>query len=84
MRLLDRLKKAARECSEWRGHDLGRFNADPYWRNTKPTAECKKCDAGVTVCPKPMPNEIDMWGDSLALDCPVINLDRPNAWRSRM
>lgn len=61
-----RLKQEARQAAEHRGHALGNFKqvGSAYY------AGCKNCNCGVWVTPKPAPNEIDVMGEAVALDCP--------------
>lgn len=62
-----RLKQEARQSAEYRGHNLGTFKqtGNAYY------ARCKNCDCEVWVTPHPAPNEIDVMGDAVALDCPA-------------
>lgn len=63
----DALKREARAVAAWRGHNLGRFeNATDY----RAIAECD-CGAYVQVNAKPMPNQIDIGGDAVALNHPI-------------
>lgn len=67
---LDKLKEQAEKACEFRGHKMG------SWINTSEThAYCyclnEPCKAEVGVNNKPMPNEIDVGGDAVALTCPV-------------
>lgn len=74
MTKLQSLKKEAREGCEWRGHKMGNFQnlgkgyLGEYhigeWRAT-----CKVCGMDVDVNIKPSPNEIDIAGTAVALDC---------------
>lgn len=63
------LKREAQITCELRGHSMGR------WLNHEnkmgAICQCLECDGYVQVLVKPMPNEIDIGGDMLALDCPI-------------
>ena len=67
MRRIVRLKREAREAADWRGHDLGRFT--PSWHSLHFTAYCRRCDEWVMVTPHPLPNEIEVGGSAVALNC---------------
>jgi hypothetical protein len=69
MRTLPELQREASGCARFRGHSL-------VWKqysDTLATGNCSNpnCTAGVTVNLKPMPNEIDIGGDAVAVGCPV-------------
>lgn len=74
MRKVERLKKEARECAEWRGHKLGRF-VRHSWRKGHWFADCQNehCTAGVYIELDPLPNSIDISGAAVAVDCPNCN-----------
>lgn len=71
MTKLERLKREAREAATRRGHTLVRFyrNGIPAAEISGMSAECSQCGMSVTVRPKPMPNEIDIGGEAVALNC---------------
>lgn len=62
-----RLKQEAREASERRGHEMKRYRRREFW-NT-PYAECRHCGAEVDVTTKPAPNQIDIAGEAVAINC---------------
>lgn len=69
MTTLRTLKKNARKSAEWRGHKLGRFSIQHYGRAY---ARCENCNASVCVNTRPMPNQIDIGGDAVAVNCPNV------------
>jgi hypothetical protein len=68
MTTFDRLSREARAAARWRGHDLTHFRPidTHHWR-----AQCRNCPADVDVNLHPLPNEIDISGEAVALNCPV-------------
>lgn len=62
---IDALKKSAEESTKWRGHVLGK------WRKSGrgAFAFCTLCHKAVTVLTNPKPNEIDISGEAVALNC---------------
>jgi len=73
---LRRLKLEALESCEFRGHRMGRFRRIEFWSSkTHAIAKCLDCPAQVMVITNPMPNEIDIFGDAVALNCPVTGND---------
>ena len=67
MTKLNRLKREARDAAEWRGHTLARFRASDTRYHF---AQCTQCNQGVSVTLTPRPNEIDIGGEAVALNCP--------------
>jgi len=64
------LKKRAMRYAEMRGHKFER-----NWQGDKPNGDrffksCTDCGNFVDVVLKPMPNEIELGGEALAMDCP--------------
>jgi len=67
MATLKQLKSSARHSAEWRGHNIGKFiTLDPY---VSAEAVCRKCGKAVYVNSEPMPNEITISGEAVALGC---------------
>jgi len=62
---INRLKQEAAESCRFRGHNMGRFQTDKYGAS----ATCNVCGAEVQVTPRPMPNEIEIGGEAVALNC---------------
>ena len=60
MTKLQRLKKDATASAKFRGHNL-------KWSGTLGT--CKTCDKWVQVMVKPLPNDIEVGGTAVALNC---------------
>jgi len=74
MKKIRRLIACARTSAELRGHRLGLFSHNPpYDYRESAIAECRAdgCSAYVQVMAKPRPNEINIGGTAVALDCPV-------------
>lgn len=73
MRKLDRLKKEALEACKWRGHKMKRFvgysSLIGFTGTTTAYALCEACHRQVVVCTKPPPNEIEIGGEAVALNC---------------
>ena len=66
---LDELKRDATDGVEYfRDHELGEW--DDGERHS--AADCVKCGLGVSVTPDPLPNEIDIGGGAVAMDCPGV------------
>ncbi len=63
---LRKLKEQAIDSSKWRGHFMKPFVT---YENKYYFSYCRYCDAYVQVTPKPLPNEIDIGGTAVALNC---------------
>lgn len=63
------LKRSAAAACKWRGHSM-RWSS-PAHGDGKYTqgGECRKCGAYVLVNTRPQPNEINIGGDAVALNC---------------
>lgn len=67
------LSRKARAAAKWRGHTLAPFGqtrlspAHPVW-----STQCKRCHAFASINPAPYPNEIDIGGEAVAVNCPVL------------
>ena len=70
MTKIDRLIKEARGSCEARGHRMRRFTHISN-RTCGQTAysDCLVCDCSVSVIAHPAPNEIEIGGEAVALDC---------------
>lgn len=68
MRKVERLKREAKDACEWRGHEMYRFERGFVYTNMHYTS-CKKCGMDVTVNTNPMPNQISIAGEAVALNC---------------
>jgi hypothetical protein len=69
---LRRLKQEALDGCTWRGHKMGKFyGGKTYESSSGQMSKCKNCSASVTVIPNPMPNQTNIMGDAVALNCPV-------------
>jgi hypothetical protein len=77
MRKIERLKKEALESCRFRGHKMKRFiSYSPrrgfvYLTGTVAAAyaHCRVCDKQVIVITKPLPDEIEISGEAVALNC---------------
>lgn len=64
MKKIDRLRRKAKKSAEQRGHTLSKFqHHDVIY------AFCNKCKMSVFLNPDPMPNEIEISGRAVALNC---------------
>ena len=63
------LKRSAIESAEARGHELGRFGFVLQPNRMVGNSLCRKCGAGVTINTNPMPNQIDIGGRAVAVNC---------------
>ena len=66
---LQRLRKEARSSAEWRGHVFPRRWYFPVNYPARQTLTCIRCGMSVTVLLNPQPNEIDIGGKAVALNC---------------
>ena len=68
MNAMKKLQKEAKESSRFRQHDLAEFvQLGPHLA----VAECVHCGMEVACNTRPQPNEIDIGGEAVALDCPL-------------
>jgi len=67
MTKLQSLKQSARQSATWRGHQLGRFVT--LDKRGIAQASCKQCSMSVMVNTHPQPNDIDIAGGAVALNC---------------
>lgn len=63
------LKAEAIEACQSRDHDMLKWEDDRTPNRIISTTKCKICDKYVQVNTNPLPNEIDISGDALALNC---------------
>jgi hypothetical protein len=66
--LEDELKSSAEESANWRGHELGEWSRHS-WKPRISIANCIHCNMQVAVNIAPLPNEIDIGGEAVALNC---------------
>lgn len=64
-----RLEQEARAACEARGHLLHGFRPDEWRQTTLSSACCARCGRGVEVNANPRPNEIDVGGEAVAINC---------------
>lgn len=67
-KVIERLKQSAKRSAFWRGHRLSRFS---HYTPDNAVARCTVCPAEVQVLSRPAPNQIDIGGEAVALNCPV-------------
>jgi hypothetical protein len=86
---LSTLIKRAQAASHWRGHRLKWVKGTCDWqRGEYATGKCIKCDAYVQCLTHPAPNDIDVGGSAVALNCPIEKVKSglcfgghdPNEW----
>jgi hypothetical protein len=66
MSKLDALRGEAYESTTWRGHLIGPWTTGD---RKVSTSACLWCSRTVTVRTRPMPNEINIGGEAVALNC---------------
>ena len=64
---LQDLIEEAEESANWRRHTLSDW--DKFRNGTAASAICEVCGMGVDVTCKPRPNEINVGGRAMALNC---------------
>jgi hypothetical protein len=67
MTKIERLKREAKDAATWRGHTLRTYITNRS--NGAAYTTCKHCLAWVAVKVKPLPNEIDIGGSAVAINC---------------
>ena len=70
------LKREAEEAATRRGHRLEWTSPWHGEHRSVQQAECAACGAFASVSTRPMPNEIDVGGSAVAVDC----LEIQGAW----
>ena len=78
MKKMNRLINEALQSTKFRGHDMTRFKHGGYYDSA--ISFCKICGASVSVCTNPPPNGIDIMGNAVALNCPVLKEE--DAWKT--
>lgn len=63
------LKSDAINAAKSRGHRLGRFGFVLQANRMIGNSLCRDCGASVTINTNPMPNQIDIGGSAVAVDC---------------
>jgi hypothetical protein len=63
------LKRSAIESAESRGHSLSRFTFCLMPNRLTGSASCKRCNATVTINTNPLPNDTDIAGKAVAVNC---------------
>jgi hypothetical protein len=67
-RNLETLRRDAAKSCKWRGHSM-RWSK-PNDTGHRLCGECRHCGHLVIVLDNPMPNECEIMGEALALNCP--------------
>ncbi len=66
---LGTLRECASRTARFRGHNL-KWQAPHHGEHhSYQLGECSQCDCYVCITTRPMPNEIDIGGDALAITC---------------
>lgn len=68
-RSLETLRREATTACKWRGHSMRWDKPFEYHGGQAQTGKCRVCGMEVTVMTRPMPNEIDIGGEAVALTC---------------
>jgi len=70
--LLNALRERAEEACRSRNHTVRWMAPHHGEHRSYQNAECVDCGASVTVNTCPMPNEIDIGGDAVVVNCPPL------------
>lgn len=65
MKRIERLIKSAEFSAKYRGHKLAKWERYKMSASTK----CTICNAHVSVLTKPLPNQIEIGGEAVAINC---------------
>jgi hypothetical protein len=72
MRKINRLIREAKLSCELRDHKMSRFSHGSVASfNEHASSTCNICGAYVAVCTAPYPNQVEIAGTAVALNCPV-------------
>lgn len=63
------LRREAETVARARGHRLGNWQTYHGESRSLANNECQECGMGVQCNSKPLPNQIDLGGEVLALNC---------------
>lgn len=69
MKKIDRLRIEALESCKWREHTMKRFEHIQTFRGIVGYSKCKVCGMEVSILTNPWPNEIEIGGEAVALNC---------------
>ena len=69
MKKVEKLKKEALGACKLRGHKMERFQYIINGGWIRGGSKCKKCGKYVTINTNPLPNQIEIGGDAVALNC---------------
>ena len=66
-----KLRREARSACAFRGHDMAKFERlDPASSDrVRAVSTCRNCGMQVRVLTHPAPNEVDISGEAVALNC---------------
>ena len=70
-----RLQEQASKAANWRGHTPAWGPVDSGQSRELRTGACIRCPAWVQINTCPAPNQIDIGGPAVALDCPAADSD---------
>ncbi|MFA5790658.1 MAG: hypothetical protein WC976_06330 [Caldisericia bacterium] len=63
------LKRSALASAKFRGHNMKKFVKTARERGEY-VSTCKNCDKGILIVVNPLPNETEIMGGAVALNCP--------------
>jgi len=66
MRKIERLRIEALASCNARGHIMSRFES---WDDGSKVSQCRFCKCAVWIDPSPLPNETEIMGKAVAVDC---------------
>jgi hypothetical protein len=66
------LRRQALTSTANRGHVIKWQEQLPYRKGRMQYGDCAKCGLAVRVCTDPLPNEIEIGGEALALTCQPV------------
>lgn len=69
MKRIDRLIKSTKEFTKFRKHDMKPFRHFEMYGNPAAESACKNCGRWVQVLTHPAPNDVEIGGPAIALDC---------------
>lgn len=69
MQNIKTLLRDATIAAHFRQHNLGEWKSTNYPNRIMAWAQCKKCSMEVQVNTNPLPNEINIGGEAVALNC---------------
>jgi hypothetical protein len=71
MEKMRRLKLEAKKSCEHRGHKMGKFSSHLSCFKAESFCINENCKAWVQVNTNPLPNEIEIGGNAVGVNCPI-------------